>query len=208
MMLEKLCTALFAALALAGCGDDDAGTGNVEFTVWGEEYIEEGIPTATFEDGWSVAYSQFLIVLGNVTVADESAGDAGRVAGSRLFDLVGEGPHAIGELEGLEARAWDTVGYQVPAADSGTEVHSSATDDDLARMQDGGYSVYIAGAATKGTETKSFGWGFTNSTRYAHCVSDLDGREIDGIVVTNGGTEPVELTIHGDHFFYDDLARS
>jgi hypothetical protein len=199
-----LATALLG-LALAGCGHD-AGSGDVEFTVWGEEYVEDGIPAETFEDGWSAKFSEFLIVLGEVTVADASAGDGNRISGTQLFDLVTPGPHEIGRLDGLEARQWDTVGYEVRTITADTELHPSASADDLATMRAGDYSIYVAGFATKNSETKSFAWGFQNSTSYARCVSEAEGREQYGVLVTNGGTEHVELTIHGDHFFYDDLA--
>jgi hypothetical protein len=192
-------------LAIAGCSDD-AGSGDVEFTVWGEEYIEDGIPAETFEDGWSAKFSEFLIVVGEVTVADTSAGDGDHISGSQLFNLVTPGPHDLGRLDGLEARRWDTVGYEVRAIDADTELHASASADDLATMRARDYSVYVAGTARKGSETKNFAWGFQNSTRYTRCVSEAEGREQHGVVVTNGGTEHVELTIHGDHFFYDDLA--
>lgn len=204
-MSKKFFSSLVCALALGGCGDD-AGTGDVEFTVWGEEYIEEQIPADAFEDGWSVEFSKFLLVLGGVTVAQESARTGAELGGSQLFDLVKKGPHEVGRLQGLEARAWDTVDYEVRAIDARTDRHSSASRDDAELMREGGYSVYVAGTATKGSVSKTFAWGFENSTRYTGCVSVSDGREVRGIVVTNGGTESVELTIHGDHFFYDDLA--
>jgi hypothetical protein len=193
-------------LALAGCGGGDAGSGDLEFTVWGEEYVEERIPTEAFVDGWSAKFSEFLIVLGEVTVEDANAGDRDRISGTQLFDLVTPGPHEVGRMNGLEARGWDTVGYEVRAIDAATELHASAGADDLAAMRAGDFSVYVAGAATKGGETKNFAWGFQDSTRYARCVSEAEGQTQHGVVVTNGGTEHVELTIHGDHFFYDDLA--
>ncbi len=85
-------------------------------------------------------------------------------------------------------------------------VRSSASSEDATLMRNGGYSVYIAGNATKESITKTFGWGFTNSTRYDDCVFEVEGKENRGVSITSGGTESVQLTIHGDHFFYDDLA--
>jgi hypothetical protein len=190
---------------LSGCGSDD-GAGNASFNVWGEDYIEQQIPAADVEDGWTIAFEKFLIVIGDVTVADRNAGAGGRIDGTRLFNLVTPGPHEVGAVTGLSARAWDKVGYSVPAVSSQTALHSSATGDDLALMQTGGFSVHVAGTAVKGATTKSFAWGFTNSTRYEDCVADVEGKQTQGVVVTSGGNESVQLTIHGDHFFYDDLA--
>jgi hypothetical protein len=204
----------FGALALAsslliGCASDgeaDAGSGNASFNVWGEDYIEVEIPAEDVEDGWSVKFTRFLIVISDVTVADRAGAVGGRLAGSQLFNLVTPGPHDVGAFNGLTARAWDKVGYTVGAANARTTAHSSAGADDLSAMKSGGFSVLVAGNATNGTVTKTFEWSFTNSTRYDDCVAEIEDKETPGVVVTNGGNESVQLTIHGDHFFYDDLA--
>jgi hypothetical protein len=200
---------LVASLALlSGCNSDDeaVGSGNVSFNVWGEEYIEQEIPAGDVEDGWTIEFDKFLIVIGDVSLADRNAGAAGQRSGTKLYNLVSPGPHDVGALAGLEARVWDKVGYSVPVVQASTTVHSSATAADSTLMRDGGFSVYVAGSATNGSATKTFGWGFTNSTRYDDCVAEVDGKETHGVAVTNGGSESVQLTIHGDHFFYDDLA--
>ena len=89
---------------------------------------------------------------------------------------------------------------------SATELHQSAGSDDATLMQDQGYSVYVEGTATKGAESFTFAWGFTDATGYADCVDVGGGQETSGIVVPDGAAVDVQLTIHGDHLFYDDLA--
>jgi hypothetical protein len=210
-MFERMgsSTLLVASLALlSGCSSENeaAGSGNVSFNVWGEEYIEQEIPARDVEDGWTIEFDEFLIVIGDVSVADRNAGAAGQLSGTKLYNLVSPGPHDLGALAGIEARVWDKVGYSVPAIEASTTVHSSATDSDATLMRNGGFSVYVAGSATKGSATKTFGWGFINSTRYDDCVAEVGDKETPGVAVSNGGSEPVQLTIHGDHFFYDDLA--
>jgi hypothetical protein len=197
-----------AGLALCACGADDeeAGRGDVSFNVWGEEFIEAEIPAGEVQDGWTVKFTKFLITIGNVTIADSNAGNAGSLVGTRVLDLVTPGPHDIGALSNLEARAWDKVGYGVSPANAQTTLHSSATEADLTMMKTGGYSVHVEGNATGTATTKTFSWSFTNDTAYTDCVAEVEGKETPGLVVTNGGTEAVQLTIHGDHFFYDDLA--
>ena len=64
-------------------------------------------------------------------------------------------------------------------------------------MVDGGFSVYIAGSATKGEEVKTFAWGFATRTQYKACESEA--------LVKAATSATVQLTIHGDHLFYDDL---
>lgn len=86
-----------------------------------------------------------------------------------------------------------------------TTVHGSASEQDLTLMQDNGYSVYVEGSATNGTDTKTFRWGFTDGVRFGDCVDVGGGQETNGIVVTSGSAVDMQLTLHGDHFFYDDL---
>jgi hypothetical protein len=201
-----LMTAL-ALAALPACSGDDGesdGSGTATFTAWGEEYIEEGIPAAEFADGWSVKFDQFLISLTGISVHDR-AGRGSALEGNWLLDLTQPGPHELGSLE-LTAKAWPWVGYAIEPVTSSTEVHESATGDDLELMEKGRYSVYVSGTATLGEVTKTFAWGFTNGTEYSDCVSEIDGKEVEGLIVANGGDEKIQLTIHGDHFFYDDLA--
>ncbi len=211
-MLRFLGFNLVAALsltALVACGSDDGeedGRGSATFTAWGEEFIEEGIPAEELEDGWTVKFDQFLISLSGISVHDR-AGKGSELEGNWLLDLTQPGPHELGSLE-LTAKAWPLVGYAIRPVTSKTELHESATDEALQLMQDGSYSVYVSGTATNGDETKSFAWGFTNGTEYSDCVAEIDGKEVEGIIVPNGGDEKVQLTIHGDHFFYDDLASA
>jgi len=194
--------------ALNGCGDDagddGAGSGTATFSVWGEEFIEDGIPADEFADGWSVTFDRFLLALGGITVRDR-AGNGAELEGSWLLDLTEPGPHELGSLE-LTSKAWPLVGYAVRPVTAATELHTSATAGDLELMETGGFSVFVSGSAVLDGATKTFAWGFANGTRYGNCVSEIDGKQIPGILVGNGGEEKVELTIHGDHFFYDDLA--
>lgn len=204
-MDRKFNILLFAAAsaALAGCGSEEVGS--VRFTTWGEEYIEQGIPAAEFEDGWSIKFKRFLVVLGSVRVADDAGQEAARMPGSALINHVSPGVKEVVTFADIEAKAWTEVSYEIPIAKAETALGGGATDADKTLMVDGGHSVYVEGDATSGSVTKSFAWGFGVPTRLARCKGDKDGKETDGALVTSGGTDTMELTIHGDHFFYDDL---
>lgn len=191
-------------LACAACGGDDEtgpaqGDGAVALEVWGEEYIEEQIPTAEFADGWSVTYDQFLVVLDGVSV-----GGATLEGPSMVMDLTAPGPHSIGTLTGV-ADGTQSVGYSLVIASAETVAHASADQAALDRMVADGLSVYAAGTATDGTTTKTFAWGFARTTRYFDCVDVSGGQELVSVVVPDGGEAQAQLTIHGDHLFYDDL---
>jgi hypothetical protein len=216
-----LCTAM--ALGQAACGDGDSsgdvsGRGNAVFTTWGEEYIEQEIPASPdgedgFVDGWSVHYDKFLVVFHKIKVADSDGEVAGEQQGSLFVDNVVPGRKKLLEFTDLPAKAWDQVSYQIkPATAESKVVAGSEADRDM--MVANGYSVYVAGSASKPgqdgqTITKTFHWGFKTATQYRACQQAAEsGQPIQGIVVTNGGEETSELTTHGDHFFYDRLMAS
>ncbi len=187
---------------LAGC---DGGKGGVELDTWGEEYIEVGIPASEFEDGWDITFSKFLIHLGHVTVADAEGAVGAKMEGTILFDhkIAGEKPvFAAGDLE---AGPWESVSFRVPVIDAAAELSEGVTEADRDLLIGAQASVYVAGSAAKGGVTKTFSWAFPVGTEYTECKGDLDGKETSGALVTNGGVDHIQLTIHGDHFFYDDL---
>ena len=206
---------LLASLAVfaAACGDDDptsnGGTGTAKFTTWGEDFIETGIPANAdgengFIDGWSVKYSKFLVVFGGVTVTDQAlSSPAYTQSGTILVNNVNAGVKELFSFP-APARAYDRVSYQiVPATADTTLVGVDAADHDF--MVQNKYRLYVEGTATKGTVSKTFKWGFTGVVSYTGCKSEDYGKETEGIVVTNGGTDTTQLTTHGDHLFYNRL---
>jgi hypothetical protein len=211
---------LFLALATFGCSSSDSGDpvasdgeGTVNVTTWGEEYVEEEIPADSgdgsgFVDGWTVTFDKFLVNFQKVEIADSDGTTAALMSGSKLFDNTASGVKSVVDFPRVPARAWDSVSYEIAPVDEDTELDESASNDDKTLMQDGGYSVYVSGAATKGDEVKTFAWGFATSTRYEDCHSEQGGRDEAGIVVKNNVSLDVQLTTHGDHFFYDRLQSS
>jgi hypothetical protein len=173
-------------------------------TTWGEAFIEEGMPADAFEDAWAVTFSKFLVVVSAVEIKDAAGTPAAAVDGlPAVFDLVQPGPVVVAELGEVTAQRYDDVSAVVaPAVDA---VAGSASDADTAVMVDGGFSVLVEGNGVKGEDTFSFSWAFSTATRYGDCETDGEG---NGIVVRAGEDNSAELTMHGDHFFYDDLAAA
>lgn len=205
-----MCTLVFSTTACGGSDSDPTSTGgkgSAVFTTWGEDYIEEQIPAGGeggFVDGWSVKYSKFLVVFGEISVADLGGKEAAHLGGTRLVNLVNKGVKTLATFSDLPAQAYERVGYQIVPATAQTEaLDADAADRDL--MVGGGYAVYVEGTATKGAVSKTFQWGFSQPTSYVECKAEQGGKEVEGIIVTNGGTDTTELTIHGDHLFYDRL---
>lgn len=209
-MSKKALFAAMAALTLAipssGCGDDDAEKGNVRFTTWGEEYIEEGLPASEFpKDGWSVKYSKFLVVIRGVAIADAAGEVAATMSTPRVFDLTKPGEKEVVTFTGIEAKNWDRVSYQMGPMTADATLAAGVSDADRQLLLSAGAHLHVEGAATKGAVTKSFKWTFAAPTLFDECEGEIDGKKTVGVLVTNGGTDTVQLTMHGDHLFYDDL---
>jgi hypothetical protein len=165
----------FALLAfVAGCGARQPGT--LEVRVYGEEYIEEGLPAELFNDGWAVRFTKFQIALSDVKAARGMATADLADPTVRTFDLAqpSGGAGVVVTTARVPGGAYDHTSYRIG-------------------------SVSIAGTAKKGATTKRFAWDFTRATRFGSCESKA---------VVDGGTQTIEITVHGDHLFYDDLFSS
>ena len=185
-----------AALLSAGCGDEEETTfGTYTVSIYGEAFIEEEIPAEEVMDGWSIDFTRFLIAVDSLSA---SGGSSVTVEGAYVFDLT-EGSGGAGHVvSSQEAPTGDytSLTYRVGAV-SAAEAGAGASMEDVAVMVDMGYSVYVEGVATKGGDTKTFAWGFTTDTTYTNCETTAK--------VTEGAAGESQLTIHADHFFYDDL---
>lgn len=182
-----------ALVLLAACAPDE---GELEVRIYGEAFIEEGIPATVFADGWTAQFDSFLISVGQVSVAP--GGDVAALDdfGFQVYDLVtpsmGSGQRVFG---GQVAAGRQTASFVVgPDAEA---VASGVSEADLARMRDGDLALYVAGSASKAGVTKRFAWGFQTRTTYSGCES--------AAVVAADAPATVQLTIHSDHLFYDDL---
>lgn len=144
-------------------------------TTWGEEYIEQGIPSDEFVDGCSAKYDTFEVEFASAMLLDASEEVVGEMPSGR-FELTSPGPQELGSVP-VRAGDYERVYYEI----------NTGSED----------AVHAAGTVTCGGETVSFDWTFPYDTRYRCLPLDItvDG---DADVVT-------ELTIHGDHLFYDSL---
>lgn len=180
-------------LLAAACGGESNGT--ITATVYGEAFIEEGIPADAFVDGWSVAFDRFYVSIGNVA---GSAGEGAEEVGDPGFHLVDLAQPSGGEgfeLATFEAPGgtYDHYGYQLRSEANAAPLNVDAAE--ATAMRAAGYSVWVKGSATKDAVTKTFDWGFRLKLTYAHCglMATVDGNDVRA-----------QATIHADHLFYDD----
>jgi hypothetical protein len=204
-MKRALGLAVLTAVVVACSSTDDDGSGTVRFTTYGEDYIEKEIPAADVEDGWVIEYERFLVTFHDVSVAAGDSAPVARMAVSKLFNHKIAGDKRLVEFRSLPARQFDRVSYRIAPAVADTTLGDGVTDADKQLMLSNGYSMYVEATATKGAVSKRYKWGFALDTLYDRCKGEVAGKETDGTVVTNGGTDSIQLTIHGDHLYYDDL---
>lgn len=149
--------------------------GDWAVTTWGEDYIEQGIPAAEFEDGCAAHFDSFTVALAEVALLDGDGEVAASVPGG-TFALTEPGPHAVGETA-VAAGEYAAARFVVAPA--------------------GGESVHTAGTLTCGADAVDFDWSFATTSTYRCSATDLG-------VPAKGGLD-TEFTVHGDHLFYDGL---
>lgn len=189
---------ILMAMVLAGC----TGSGDVTITTWGEELIEQGIPATKFADGSQVTYTKFLVVLSNVTLATKTGTEGPKQPLPVVVDLVKPGTKTVVKMEKTPAVKWDAVSYEIVPLTALTLPVGEVIQTDFDAMRNLGSSVFVEGRLTRNGVTKTFSWHFDLATRYSNCVSPDLG---EGVTVPAGASETVELTIHGDHLWYDEL---
>lgn len=202
--MNRITLTLAAVFTLTACEPPIA---IVKFTTWGEEYIEEELPAQVgmangFADGWKVKYSKFLVVFKDITVADATGKVASKQPGAKAFDLTKKGPVEVYSAS-IPATKYEQVSYAV-APDANAEA-GNIDAADLALLKSRNASLIVLGTATKGAVSKTFEWTFTGDTQYLDCEKAEKGGK--GVVLTVGNTTTTQLTVHGDHLFYDDLQK-
>lgn len=183
---------VFGAIEFS-CADKE-GQGTLKFELWGEAFIEDGIPEAELVDGFSITFDKFLINLGQISVAQQGDEPAFEDAAMKIWDLTQEGPFPIAEVT-VPVGEYDDTSYTIAKATS-SSTSGNAAIADLQMMTNNGYSIYVSGTATDGMRTKTFKWGFNTETHYGPCYCEA--------VLVDGGEASIQITIHGDHLFYDD----
>jgi hypothetical protein len=108
--------------------------------MYGESFIENGIPAAAMNDGWAVSFNRFQVWLRDVQVA------GARVEVTGPVDL---------------SQASSGAGHQLGSAKVAEGPHSNAAFV-IERLE-------IEASASKGNEVRTFDWSFDEATSYEGC---------------------------------------
>ena len=198
------------ALALAGCGDDGAtaAKGDVQIFVEAEDTIPNGLQAGTgaenILDGWNVTYDRFLVNIGNFRASRSDATETLSAPEVFVLDLknVPAGGYVVAKWQDVSATRWDRFGFDLPNAKAGAKPLAPTTDADAKLLADNGWSLYIEGKISDGRTEKTFKWGLSAGTSFDDCATE-DG--LLGFAVPKGGSVPIKPTIHGDHWFFNNI---
>lgn len=178
------------AILAAACG----GEGPFSFTLWGEDFVEAGIPADEFDDGCTATYDRFVVVVSDRQVLDEGE-LVWESPEPRAYDLVLPGPTPMDQAT-LGTGTYTVVAATLaPAASPEAGLVGEADLADVA-----GHALRVSGTVTCGAASVDFDWAFDETASYRCDVAPLEIAEgIDAIT---------ELTIHGDHLFYGTLGEA
>lgn len=151
------------------------GSGDWVVSTWGEAFIEQGIAADEFEDGCSATFDQFTVRITEAALLDGD-GEVAASAEPATVELTEPGPHELSTVAAPSTQ-YDTVRYAIESA--------------------GEPAIQAAGTLTCGAESVTFDWAFDIASTYSCAPDDLS--------MAKGAEVETELTIHGDHLFYDSL---
>lgn len=178
------------AILLSACGAE----GSWRTEIWGEPFIEQEIPASAFADGCSVTFDAFVVVVSGRALVDDAGSVVAALDGAQVYDLTAPGPHEMGIVR-APSGTWR--GMTATIAPDASATAGNATADQVATMVRRDASILAQGTLTCNETPRSFDWAFGTATDYACNPTNLV------IPVEAGAT--TQLTIHGDHLFYDSL---
>jgi hypothetical protein len=185
------------ALALVACGPQ--GTGTFQVTVSGGERAERGFAPTLLKDRWAITFTKYIVSVGDVEATRE--GRRLERPGMHVVD-VQRGTRTAFTWADVPAGRWDVAFSMRPPTDDATLHEVNA--EDAAEMKQNGWAYLFEGRATKtGVGSYPFRIGMPLNHRYTRCTNGLDGTM--GLVVGDGATETLEMTMHVDHMLYDKL---
>jgi hypothetical protein len=183
-------TLTLTLLLLAACG----GEGPWTLETYGEDFIEQGIPAEAFEDGCSASFDRFLVLIADRALLEDDGTAAASIDGAQVYDLVPAGPH---EMATLTAPSGTWRGVRAAIRPDSAATAGNASEADVADLLAASASILITGSLTCGEDTVTFEWPLDTRTTYT-C-------DPENLVIGAGTDALTQLTVHGDHLFYDSL---
>lgn len=193
--------------------------------------LAPGEGAENIRDGWAVSFDKYVGTVGDVDVhlaTDEAV--SARASEVFAVDLTQVPPSgfALWNIDGLRAGRWEFI-YSTPGAGDGSARHDSVEQADYDAMVANDWTYFVDGVLTKAdgqscppaalaapgdrtpngntsggndcydAPTVRFIFGAAAETTFGPCEID----EVPGFAITDGGTQTVAASIHGDHLFFN-----
>jgi hypothetical protein len=207
-MTRSICRLIVTISPLMlGCSASDDGVGNVAVRISGQEFVKTGWPAmdgderVAFYDAWKVQFEHVVVNVRDFRLAQGSEAVTSDDPHDVLVD-VRTGDLDLWRMEGVKAQRWNDVGFTFAPASKDSEVIGEVPDDLVETMRDEKLSLWIEGTGEKDGRTVRFQFGIPGEVVSSRCLNGRD--ETDGMIVGEGRTAEVEVTLHMDHLFWDD----
>jgi hypothetical protein len=208
MHARRLVTLTLAlTLMPMACLPDDtrAPPGQLEVTLSSDDSLRAGIPSS--EDGWAIAYSRFLVVLGDADLSGDDCDAYSESHYNRIFELTHQSTQRVSILYGLglchfgfriATPAWDSIRGEGVTADDETWLRTPGSD---AHATDAGVSVRVQGSASRLGVQKSFDWSFRRFISYEDCALPDDAEQGGGVSLSGNESSQVDILVRGEALF-------
>jgi hypothetical protein len=185
-----------------GCSD----TAYHSIGVVGDSAIRTGLPGASFVDGWSVTFDEFIVVVHHPALIEQTNDDPTwvRRLGVTVWDLAADLEPGADSFEiasaGLRASSYDGFDFRIaPPSASGYPAEAGNVESGIVdNMVENDVAIRAVGTATLGGETLDFDWSFTTDTLY-RCAIDIE--------LTAADPEPLRsvIEIFGGNLFGNQI---
>jgi hypothetical protein len=208
--------AWFTLLLLgAGCLPKDTRPppARVLMTASPSPMTESGIASGASADGWAISFDRIVLVLGRASLdGDTTCSTYSEARYTRVLSLLGA-PAGQKISESFALGQCD-FGFGVSNAESDSLLGVGATVEDLSFLRQpgadpyagpSGTSLFVAGHAENGEQTKTFAWAFRGRVRYRECKQVVDGMPVRGLELEQNEDVTVDIGLHPEALFADDL---
>lgn len=187
-------------LALVVASSCEGPIAVLKVQISGQDAIENGLPATKVEDGWTIKFTKFLIVILDTALVDEKGVVGTQQSGAKAFDLTKKGPADV-FASSPPAKTYPVVRY-ASAADTAPQ-GVNIEEVDLSLLRSRAASLIVVGTGQKSGVTKTFEWTFQNATIFDACKRP-DGTP--GLTLTAGKETVAQLSLRGDYLFRDQLS--
>lgn len=202
MRIGKFGAGLAAATLGLACGDDGDGRGQLQVRVQAEASITEGLTAGSGEDDidYGVTFTKYLVAIGKVGLGRSGQGER---RDDRVFVVdmlkVGEQGLDLLELSDLQSGRWEQLSYETPIPAAGAVALTGVAAADLQVMIDNQYTYWIEGTVAGPQKPVTFSFQVGVPAVFSECQTNAR----PGVAIPDGGRGSVNLTLHGDHLFFN-----